>query len=344
GVETYSLVFPGHACDESGYANQVVALHALRSHTAPPSEPAPGWWRLQASRMRDVPEYPTCIMSDSLKCLARDRGVRVLLTGYGGDDWLGGSPYHYADLLRRFGLGAFVRQVRSDHVAGFIERRLFSALHYGVWPLLPPWARRAVKLIRSRAPGPDWLDPGFAARTGLRDRLRRASAAAPAPTFAANDLHRQLNGGWHAHGMEMLDRSAARWGLELRHPFHDRRVVELALTMPESERRRGAMSKLVLREAMRSRLPEAVRERRDKADFSHVFAETLRAPDARRIFETLVTAELGWIQGQAARQAYEQMSASYSAGEPAYTANVRPLWMLFGIEIWLRAALGRGTE
>ncbi|HET7875173.1 MAG TPA: asparagine synthase-related protein, partial [Methylomirabilota bacterium] len=46
GVETYSLVFPGHACDESGYANQVVALHALRSHTAPPSEPAPGWWRL----------------------------------------------------------------------------------------------------------------------------------------------------------------------------------------------------------------------------------------------------------------------------------------------------------
>jgi asparagine synthase (glutamine-hydrolysing) len=344
GLETFSLTFPDRSCDESVYASQVVTRHGLKATAVDPAQYELDWRLAHARHSRDFPEYPTCTMSDSLKRIARAQGIRVLLTGYGGDDWLGGSPYHYADLLRRLELGRFLRQVISDHAAGLIERRLFSALHYGAWPLLPRWARRTAKLIWSPRLGPDWLDPGFVARTGLRDRLRRAPVAAPNPTFAQDDLNRLLDGGWHAHGMEMLDRSAARAGLELRHPFHDRRVVEFALALPESQRRRGSTSKFILREAMRGRLPESVRQRRDKADFSHVFAEALCSPGARHILQSPVTAAVGWVRGEAARRACERMSAAYAAGDPGYAAQVRPLWMLFGIEIWLGAALGRGAD
>jgi len=344
GFETFSLVFPGLACDESDYASEVVKLQALKSNTAPASRYGLDWWQEHTRRARDFPEYPTCAMSDSLKSIAHDHGVRVLLTGYGGDDWLTGSPYSYADLLRRFRVAAFVRQVRWDYQAELIERRLFSVLNYGVWPLIPRSGRRLAKLAWSPSRVPDWLEPGFAARIALRDRLRRAAGPQPGPTFAQNDLRRQLAGGWHAHGMEMLDRSAARSGLELRHPFHDRRIVEFALALPEDQRRRKDRSKLVLREAMRGRLPEGVRARRGKADFSHVFAEVLGTADVRPFFEAPVMASLGWLRRDHARRTYELMVSAYAAGDATYTAYVRRLWMQFGIEIWLKSAFDSGSK
>ncbi len=344
GFETFSLVFPGLACDESDYASEVIKRQALKSSTAPASRYGLDWWQEHVRRARDFPEYPTCAMSDSLKSIAHDHGVRVLLTGYGGDDWLTGSPYYYADLLRRLRVAAFLRQVNWDYRAELIARPMFSVLNYGVWPLLPEAARRAAKLLRSPSRVPLWLDPGFAARIALRDRLRRAVGPQPAPTFAQNDLRRQLNGGWHAHSMEMLDRSAARSGLESRHPFHDRRVVEFALALPEDQRRRKDRSKFVLREAMSGRLPEGVRARRRKADFSHVFAEVLGTADVRPFFATPVMASLGWLRRDHARRAYELMVSAYAAGDATYTAYVRRLWMLFGIEIWLKNAFDSGSK
>lgn len=344
GFETFSLVFPGLACDETGYAGEVVTLHALASNTAPAFHYDLDWWQEHTRRFGDFPEYPTCVMSDSLKRIARDHGIRVMLTGYGGDNWLTGSPYYYADLLRGLRLAPFARQVNWDYRAELIARPVFSVLNYGVWPLLPEGVRRTAKLVWSPKRIPEWLDPDFAGRIGLRDRLRRAGGPQSAPTFAQNDLSRQLNGGLHAHSLEMLDRSAARWGLELRHPFHDRRVVEFALALPEEQRRRRDRGKFVLREAMSGRLPDRVRARRDKADFSHVFAETLTTPDVQRVFEAPASAALGWIDHHRARRTYEGMRRAYAAGDSGYAAHTWRLWMLFGIEIWLSAALNRGPK
>ncbi len=341
GFETFSLAFPGLACDESRYASEVVKLQALKANTAPASRYGLNWWQEHIHRARDFPEYPTGAMSDSLKRIARDHGIRVMLTGNGGDDWLTGSPYYYADLLRRLRAAAFVRQVNWDYRAGLIARPMFSVLNYGIWPCLPKAARRAAKLAWSPSRVPDWLEPAFAARIGLRDRLRRAAGPQSEPTFAQNDLRHHLNSGWHAHGVEMLDRSAARSGLELRHPFHDRRVVEFALALPEDQRRREDRSKFVLREAMSGCLPERVRTRRDKADFSHVFAEVLGTADVRPFFEAPVTASLGWLRRDHTRRTYERMAGAYAAGDATYTVYVRRLWMLLGIEIWLKSGFER---
>ena len=48
----------------------------------------------------------------------RADGIRVLVTGEGGDDWLRGSHAHWPDLLRR-GMGATSREFTSRVVAAF---------------------------------------------------------------------------------------------------------------------------------------------------------------------------------------------------------------------------------
>ena len=54
---------------------------------------------------------------------------------------------------------------------------------------------------------------------------------------------------------EENDRNTAEFGIETRHPFGDRRVMEFAFAIPEDLRCRGGVPKFVVREAVRDRLP-----------------------------------------------------------------------------------------
>jgi hypothetical protein len=62
----------------------------------------------------DFPDYPNHAMSDPLYRLANEKGIRVILTGLGGDDWLGEGFPPYADLLRQGKLRACLRAFRKD--------------------------------------------------------------------------------------------------------------------------------------------------------------------------------------------------------------------------------------
>src|SRR5690606_33337609 len=54
----------------------------------------------------------------------------------------------------------------------------------------------------------------------------------------------------------------------IRFPFYDHRLVTYALAIPESGLLRNGWTRVTLREAMRGILPEQVRTRRTKIDFS----------------------------------------------------------------------------
>jgi asparagine synthase (glutamine-hydrolysing) len=95
------MLFPRLPCDESTYIQDVVRRWGIKSNAVYPKESDASRYATQVHRYHDFPNYPNGSMSDPLKVLAHAKGFRVLLTGLGGDDWLMGSSYHYADLLRR---------------------------------------------------------------------------------------------------------------------------------------------------------------------------------------------------------------------------------------------------
>jgi asparagine synthase (glutamine-hydrolysing) len=101
GLETFSLIFPALDCDESNYIRDVVRMWGIKCNTVCAEELDASYYAADVSRYQDFPNYPNGSMCDRLRILAREKGFRVLLTGYGGDEWLTGSLYHYADLLRQ---------------------------------------------------------------------------------------------------------------------------------------------------------------------------------------------------------------------------------------------------
>ena len=57
--------------------------------------------------------------------------------------------------------------------------------------------------------------------------------------------------------------------------MRDHRFVQFAFLTPERLRLRGNVSKFIHRQALRDLLPDLVRERTDKAEFSLVFSKPL---------------------------------------------------------------------
>ena len=183
---------------------------------------------------------------------------------------------------------------------------------------------------------PRWVEPEFSRRVQLAERLRQESDGRDFSSFAQADLCQFLTSGWESLFIETAERSGFSIGLEQRHPFYDRRIVEFALALPEEQRWRQNQAKFVLRQAMRRLLPDTVRQRRDKADWSHVTAEALHAQGGERFFDSLAVASLGWVDGKRVCAMYRQMAEDYLRGDEHYTRHLWPLWMIFGTELWFK--------
>jgi asparagine synthase (glutamine-hydrolysing) len=339
GFETFSLVFPGLPCDESAYIQDVVRLWDCPANFVPSGEQDVSYFTYCAKVDQDFPGYPNGAMGNPLRALAREKGVRVLLTGTGGDEWLTGSPFHAADLARQLKFRSLIDLVGFCSGASGAREAVHLALRYGVWPLLPQGLRQGLRQVIGRDGVPLWLNQQFARRIDLPTRMRLEMNWRPYPSAAQADLALTLTNGWWVHSLEIEERASAWYALEERHPFTDRRIVEFATALPEEQRWRRDQPKFILRQAMQGLLPETVRQRLTKAEFSPVLIQTLQALGSRRLFDSLLTASMGWVNGDEVRSMYKKVAQGPVQDHADHIPYLWPLWMVVGIELWLRSVL-----
>ena len=71
----------------------------------------------------------------------------------------------------------------------------------------------------------------------------------------------------------MYDRLSMAYGLELRLPFLDHRLVDFCLRLPNRFLYRRGQSKWILRQSLRGLVPDAVLDRPDKVGFTTPWSE-----------------------------------------------------------------------
>lgn len=334
-VRAFSLIFPGLPADETPYIDAVVAQWGLPSVTLEARSGTREEMDAYVARYQDVPAYPNGSVLDPLRRRAAAE-VDVVLTGYGGDDWLTGSPLHTADLLREGRLLAAARQYLHDIA---LPRRGYSPaglLRTAIGPLLSPAARAVLRpLLGARPRTYDWIRPEFAARVGLRDRMRP-----PAPRRCGSHVQSAIrmlaNSPQQVMGDELEDRAAAAASLEQRHPFNDRRLAEFAFALPESQRWSNGETKVVLRRALHAVLPPSVRRRHDKAEFTCTLVSAIEVLGGRAFLSDLRCAEAGWVDAGAIRRVYDDMVGLYRRGDESYIPLADAVWSVAAVELWLR--------
>ena len=92
---------------------------------------------------------------------------------------------------------------------------------------------------------------------------------------------------------------ACSQGLELRYPFFNHKIIQLAFSTPERLRSRGREVKRLHRRALAGFLPELVLRRADKADFMVMFRRQLD-PLIDQIRSDILPRRLDWISAGAA--------------------------------------------
>nr|MDT0663183.1 asparagine synthase-related protein [Micromonospora sp. DSM 115978] len=274
-----------------------------------------------------------------LALAAEKTGCAVVLFGHGGDELLAGTDYFVADLIRRGRFGDAARHLRGvarrpnrTYASAFAD----SVLH-PVWAALRPDApvvrrRRGVEPqgYRFEAVVPPWLPINRRRRRLIRDVYAEMTCVGTRPYARARDVDIIRCTGV---APVMNDCVFGPLGMEMRSPFLDRRVMELALATP-AELRTAVVdaqrwTKLVLRAAMRDVLPAAITGRRTKAGFTSVAVDGVTSQWSRLANGgRFALADRGYVAAPALADALRASRMGYGDDDahlPA--AMVAELWL-----------------
>lgn len=260
------------------------------------------------------------------------RRVKVVLTGEGADEVLGGYLWFLIDRLARplAELPVPLRQAVLLAPLGAARRSYARRL------LLGPQAMGVERYARLIGPlGGERRHTLFSAE--IRRQLGGSADAdsGPAPgELAGRDRFVQLQQldltlRLPAFINLALDAASMAYGLEARVPFLDHELVELCARIPPSLKLRGLREKHVLRRALDGVLPDDIRWRRKRPLMAPVetwlrgslpaFAEELLAPTRLR------------ATGYFEPTAIQRLIAEVRTGR---APNTRLLLMVLGVELW----------
>lgn len=342
-IKTFSVAFKEREANELEYARMAAAAFKTDHHEiiVSPEQffealPKLVWHE-------DEPlAHPSSVALFFVSQLA-SRHVKVVLTGEGSDEMLGGYERYYKTIYN-MALGPHYHSLTSTSLRRVVSRRIES---------LPVDSRARHKLSRTflclepdieslyfdnfavftRAMQQELLTAETKERVGVIDPyadMRRYFES----TDAGSLLNRMLYADVKTYLQELLmkqDQMSMAASIESRVPFLDHKLVEYTARLPERLKvRRGWTTKYILRESMKHVLPEPILSRK-KMGFPVPVGAWFRGPYRHIIDEYVLGARA------ASRELFDQdyvrrIAARHQAGEN----HTERLWALVNFEIWLR--------
>ncbi|HQZ37438.1 MAG TPA: asparagine synthase (glutamine-hydrolyzing) [Vicinamibacterales bacterium] len=289
-LRTFSLAFEADEFDESAFQQSAIDYletdhDSFRCRTSDIGRVFPDViWHTEKPVLRTAPA-PMFLLSK----LVRDRGYKVVLTGEGSDEILGGYDIFKEAKIRRF-------WGRVPH------SRMRPALLRRLYPYLKNLQAQPEAYLRAffRTAPEDFANPFFS-------HLPRWAVTAQLKVFYSPELRAELRGydpidelrgslpsgfaGWDGFSQAQYletahllpayilssqgDRMSMGHSVEGRFPFLDHRVVEFAARLPPRLKMKVLNEKFLLKQAVRGLIPENVRTRKK---------QPYRAPDAASFF------------------------------------------------------------
>ena len=331
-VNTFSVGFDEDSYSELPYAAEVARCFGTRHHEIVVSH------RDLIARLPQLVAYRDAPVSEPadipIYLLAREAAqcVKLVLTGEGSDELLGGYPKHVAE---RFAHG-------YQRLPGYLRHGFIEPLTHAL-----PYDFRRVKTAVTNLGIADWRERYVrwfgALNHSERDQLTvlrlNGAPVADMPPFDADPrgstLRRMLyfdQTSWLPDNLlERGDRMTMAASIEARVPFLDHELAAFVSSLPDRYRIRGLRGKWVLREACRQLIPERIRKR-PKVGFRMPVNAWFRDGMRDYLLDHLQS-------GSSMTRAYydtrvlDQTLTEHMAGRQNHE---KLLWTLLNLEIWHR--------
>jgi asparagine synthase (glutamine-hydrolysing) len=274
----FTACYDDPALDESRFAEAVVKMTGSQWFRTYPT--ANDLWSdlTNLVRAQDEPFGSTSIYAQyRVMRLARESGVTVALDGQGGDELFVGYDSQYPalfwDLVRGGRVGALAREWRGLANASFGRAALVRGMAEYLGAHVLPGAAMGAAARAFRGEG------AHLRRDFVHEHEARNARIAERASLSLNELsHEMLTQFILPLLLRYEDRNAMAWSIESRTPFaDDHPLIEYVNGVPAIYKVHDGWSKTLLREAMRTRLPESVYRRTDKIGFATPQRAWLRA-------------------------------------------------------------------
>jgi asparagine synthase (glutamine-hydrolysing) len=335
--------------DDAVYARKVARQFGINLHEIEISPDIAA----MLPRIVDVLDEPIgdpAAINTVLMCeAARERGVKVLLSGMGADELFGGYRKHLACLMasRYSRLPSAVRGPARFAVNSLPVSVGDRGLRY------PRWAKRFMTFAEL----PE--EARFRRSYTLYDADALTGLVGPelgesvtdvigehAAIYGDNALDDEVNRMCLADArlfmaglnLAYTDRASMAASVEVRVPFVDKVVAEAAFTIPGTDKIRGRVQKAALKDAAENWLPKEI-VHRPKASFGAPLRAWVRNDLRELIGDVLVSGELVDL-GLLRRQPLLQLIADERAGR---ADNAKQIWQLLSMELWYRQVRAAGV-
>ena len=355
GVDAYTITFRPEdqrleaMPDDAVYARKVAQRFGIDLHEI---EISPDIVDL-LPRMVDILDEPIgdpAAINTLLMCeAARERGVKVILSGMGADELFGGYRKHLACLM-----ASRYRRLPRPMRAG-------ARLGVGSLPVsiggrglrYPRWAKRFMTFAelseeaRFRRSYTLYDPQDLAGLTGPGlDGQIGAVIDEHAAIYADNTLDDEINRMCLADArlfmaglnLTYTDRASMAASVEVRVPFVDHVVARAAFSIPGEDKIRGRTQKAALKDAAESWLPQEI-VHRPKASFGAPLRAWVRNDLSELINDVLVGGEL--VQaGMLRKPGLLRLISDEQAGRED---NAKQIWQLLSMELWYRRVRAAGV-
>ena len=266
------------------------------------------------------PIFITYTMGFPLVEKARQLGVKTILTGQGGDHVMAGNLYCFHDYLRQLRWKMLLQEFNALGRPAWLLKRFM---------LFPCFGKRGLKILRKiRHP---FRSTRSLTKSGAGTAFEEFSElyTGKSQSFkydlanVVDSMHSALYENSYYHVAEQ------KYGIEFRHPFFDRRLIEFMLSLPPEYKFYQGVSKTLLRESMKGILPDKIRLRKSKASFNEVLRQQISAIDLDALLDHAEIAELGLIE----QARVDELKKKYLSGE---MKSIIYFWQILNLEYWYR--------
>lgn len=234
-----------------------------------------------------VPGYQFLTLS------AKESGIHTILTGGGGDEWLGVSPLYGADLIRSLQIKLLFAYIVNvyDSFKFSPAKLIYNVLwKYGTRPILGYYA---AEFLKRASPGylanrrikinnrsiPDWLAPDPSLRREMDQRYENMICGAlnekPPKSFYIKDILESLDHPLVSMEYEESFEGGRRFGVHKLAPFQDYELAEFLIRTPPTYLNKGRKSKGLIRNMLAKRFPDLGFDKQKKRAGTQFFRDTL---------------------------------------------------------------------
>ena len=294
-LHTFSSI-PEHVAesDESAFVNAVLAQGRFEAHKLADERMSPLSNLENLLKYVDQPPFLSgAAFNWGIRSAAHHRGVRVVLTGLDGDTVVDETFTRLLDLALGGRWMALANEIDAIcRMRGSTRRRLFRNLV--LKPLLPEPVLRSWRVLRGTSrplqPADAVIRPEFARELGLLERTQTQGLRPfkELPLSRENHWRNLISGLW-PRSFELHNSISAAFPVEDCHPFFDRRLVEFCLALPSEQKLDQGYGRVIMRRALAGVVPEKVRWRYGKGNYTHTFDYALMAHDRRTLEEALTS-------------------------------------------------------